>query len=90
MDQRAQPCKGRATDRNGVFFAPPLDRLALPAHVSRPDHSLISSQDSQGVRQTWPGPSDTVMQVVPLGHAELSWQRISQLLNSGPRVPAKP
>jgi len=43
-------------------------------------------------RHTRPGPSDTVMQDVPLGHAALGLvsHRISQLLNAGPRAPAMP
>jgi hypothetical protein len=41
-------------------------------------------------RQTRPGPSETVMQVRPLGHAVSVSQRTSQLLNFGPCVPANP
>jgi hypothetical protein len=49
-----------------------------------------AASDPLRYRQTRPGPSEIVTQVRPFGHAVSFSHRISQLLNSGPRVPANP
>ena len=61
-------------------------------HRARPRlaNARALALDVVSQRQTWPGPSATVLQAVPVGHILSAPHRISQLLSCGPRAPATP